>query len=128
MNPYIGLSIGGFILVFFLIGVGLCIRCMSKYHNSGVRDVSGENESVLSETAAQSWERNRIELILEHQEQSETIPTESALPKYDDIVNNVEVNGTNTEGGLGKVQLGEESPPHYEVAKEKEDLNSEPAL
>lgn len=54
MNPYVGIAIGGLIFIFACIGLGLCIRCMSKFHSSGERDVTGENESVLSETEAQS--------------------------------------------------------------------------
>ena len=128
MITYVGIAIGGLIFIFCTIGLGLCIRCMSKYHSSGERDVSGENQSVMSETEAQRRERNRTELILEQQERNSSV---TDLPNYEEAVNqprNDEVNGTHIEGGLGKVRLGEESPPHYEVAKEKEDMNSEPAL
>ena len=128
MITYVGIAIGGLIFIFCTIGLGLCIRCMSKYHSSGERDVSGENQSVMSETEAQRRERNRTELILEQQERNSSV---TDLPNYEEAVNqprNDEVNGTHIEGGLGKVRLGEESPPHYEVAKEKEDMNSKPAL
>ena len=122
MNPYVGIAIGGLIFIFACVGLGLCIRCMSKFHSSGERDVTGENESVMSETEAQSRERNRTELILEQQERNSSV---TDLPNYEEAVNqprNDEVNGTHTEDGLGKVQLGEESPPHYEVAKEREGM------
>ena len=130
MNPYVGIAIGGLIFIFACIGLGLCIRCMSKFHSSGERDVTGENESVLSETEAQRRERNRTELILEQQERNSTL-TDIPLPSYEEVLiqpRNDEVNGSTADEGLGKVRLGEESPPHYEVAKEKEDMNSEPAL
>ena len=125
MNPYVGIAIGGLIFIFACIGLGLCIRCMSKFHSSGERDVTGEDESVLSETEAQSRERNRTELILEQQERNTSVTDFDTPPNYEIAVNqprNDTVNGTNSEEGLRKVQLGEESPPHYEVAKEREGM------
>ena len=123
MYVYVGLAIGG---VIFCLGVGLCIRFMSKFHARGA-SVSGENESQLSETEAESRERNRTELILEQQERNSSVTNlDIPLPSYEDALNqprNDEVNGSIAEEGLGKVRLGEESPPHYEVAKEREDLN-----
>ena len=125
MITYVGIAIGGLIFIFCTIGLGLCIRCMSKYHSSGERDVSGENQSVMSETEAQRRERNRTELILEQQERNSAVTNlDIPLPNYEEAISqprNDEVNRT-VEEGLGKVQLGEESPPHYEVAKEREGM------
>lgn len=69
--------------------------------------------------------RNRTELILEQQERNSSVTDLDTPPNYEIAVNqprNGTVNGTNSEEGLGKVQVGEESPPHYEVAKEREGM------
>ena len=85
----------------------ICIRCMYS------RDNSYTSTSVTPE------------------QQSRNLPntTELELPRYEEAVNmprSVEVSETDigvpeTEEGLGKVKLGEESPPHYEVAKKSLD-------
>ena len=81
-----------------------------------------ESQRPVVQDIPEGRHNNMVELPLEQQ----TSITEG-LPRYEEAVNlprsvrvTDDVGGPNPREGTGKVNFGEESPPDYDVAKDKE--------